>query len=56
MITTGSAPKALRPSKPKKPRVPKVKSLVKTKKPRASSGKVKDGKKETMLEKLLKEK
>jgi len=49
-ITTGSAPKALRPMKPRKPK----KLSTKVKKPKAVS--LMGGKKETMLEKLLKQK
>jgi hypothetical protein len=50
-ITTGSAPKALRPSKPRKPK----KMSTKVKKPKAVSP-LNGGKKETLLEKLLKQK
>ena len=50
-ITTGSAPKALRPMKPRKQK----KLSTKVKKPKAVSP-IKDGKKETMLEQLLKQK
>ena len=49
MITTGSVPKALRPSKPKKPRVKKPKTSVKVKKLKTAVPK------ETMLERLIKE-
>jgi len=45
-ITTGLNPKALRPSKPKKAKTGRMKPV--------RPAKPKDGKKETMLEKLLK--
>jgi hypothetical protein len=55
-ITTGLNPKALKPSKPRKPKVKIGTKLKKVKVPKALSTKGSSGNKETMLERLLKEK